>query len=122
MDPRGRASLGASSAAKRSPPSAAPTSATSATSAKPRPPLPPPDDEAPPAISFCRLEVGDVALFMPTRTADLSQSDVSAVPTYLAFHRDCPNRFLARESIDGILATHKRLPDFIIGRVVANRR
>ncbi len=52
--------------------------------------------------SFC---VGDVALFMPTGRGSGGKR------TYLAFHSNCPHRYLSTDSIAGN-------PDYVLGRVV----
>jgi len=56
-------------------------------------------------ISHSRFEVGDVGLFMPTGR------DRGGKRTYLAFHSNCPHRYLETDSIDGT-------PDYVLGRIV----
>jgi len=56
-------------------------------------------------ISHSSFNVGDVGLFMPTGRAGRAKR------TYLAFHSNCPNRFLSPDSIEGS-------PDYILGRIV----
>ena len=56
-------------------------------------------------ISHSSFNVGDVGLFMPTGRAGRAKR------TYLAFHSNCPNRFLSTDSIEGS-------PDYILGRIV----
>jgi len=56
-------------------------------------------------ISHSSFDVGDVGLFMPTgRGSDGKR-------TYLAFHSNCPHRYLSTDSIDGT-------PDYVLGRIV----
>jgi len=52
-------------------------------------------------ISHSSFNIGDVALFMPTGRSG----------TYLAFHTNCPHRYLSTECIDGT-------PNFVLGRIV----
>ncbi len=56
-------------------------------------------------ISHSSFNVGDVALFMPTGHSSAGKR------TYVAFHSNCPHRFLSTDSIDG-------KPDYVIGRIV----
>jgi hypothetical protein len=56
-------------------------------------------------ISHSSFRVGDVALFMPTGRGSGGRR------TYVAFHSNCPHRFLSTDSIDG-------KPDYVLGRVV----
>merc|ERR1719343_1564594 len=56
-------------------------------------------------ISHSSFNVGDVGLFMPTGRAGRAKR------TYLAFHSNCPNRFLSPDGIEGS-------PDYILGRIV----
>lgn len=56
-------------------------------------------------ISHSSFHVGDVALFMPTG------KKVSGKKTYLAFHSNCPHRYLSTENIDNN-------PDYVLGRIV----
>uniref|UniRef100_A0A7S4VY14 Autophagy-related protein 11 C-terminal domain-containing protein n=2 Tax=Ditylum brightwellii TaxID=49249 RepID=A0A7S4VY14_9STRA len=56
-------------------------------------------------ISHSSFHVGDVGLFMPTgRGSDGKR-------TYLAFHSNCPHRYLSTDSIKGT-------PDYVLGRIV----
>ena len=56
-------------------------------------------------ISHSRFGVGDVALFMPTGIGSEGKR------TYVAFHSNCPHRFLSTDSIEG-------KPDYVLGRIV----
>ena len=56
-------------------------------------------------ISHTSFEVGDIGLFMPTGRGRGGKR------IYLAFHSNCPHRYLSPECIDGS-------PDFVLGRVV----
>jgi Autophagy-related protein 11 len=56
-------------------------------------------------ISHSSFEVGDVGLFMPTGRGSGGKR------TYLAFHTNCPHRFLSTDCIRGT-------PDFVLGRIV----
>jgi len=56
-------------------------------------------------ISHSSFQVGDVALFMPTGIGSGGKR------TYVAFHSNCPHRFLSTDSIEG-------KPDYVLGRVV----
>lgn len=56
-------------------------------------------------ISHSSFNVGDVGLFMPTGRAGRAKR------TYLAFHSNCPHRYLSADSIEGS-------PDYILGRIV----
>jgi len=56
-------------------------------------------------ISHSSFKVGDVGLFMPTGRAR------SGKRTYLAFHTNCPHRYLSSDSIDGT-------PDYVLGRII----
>ncbi|KAJ1450435.1 hypothetical protein M885DRAFT_532428 [Pelagophyceae sp. CCMP2097] len=69
-----------------------------------------------PKISFRAIQVGDVALFLPTSVAFGSSSDDGARP-YLAFHQGCPHRYLAEACVQQIRAAHGVYPDMILGRV-----
>ena len=62
----------------------------------------PPDDK----ISHSSFSVGDVGLFMPT-----GRGAPGGKRTYLAFHSDCPHRYLSTDNIDGA-------PDYVLGRIV----
>lgn len=55
-------------------------------------------------ISHSSFKVGDVALFMPTGRASAGKR------TYLAFHSNCPHRYLSMHNIEGN-------PDYVLGRI-----
>lgn len=57
-------------------------------------------------ISHSSFAVGDVGLFMPT-----GKRGVGGKRTYLAFHTNCPHRYLSTDSIEGN-------PDYVLGRIV----
>jgi hypothetical protein len=56
-------------------------------------------------ISHSSFNVGDVGLFMPTGRGSGGKR------TYLAFHSNCPHRYLSPDSIAGT-------PDYVLGRIV----
>jgi autophagy-related protein 11 len=56
-------------------------------------------------ISHSSFEIGDVGLFMPTGRGSGGKR------TYLAFHTNCPHRYLSTDSVKGT-------PDFVLGRIV----
>ena len=56
-------------------------------------------------ISHSSFSVGDVGLFMPTGRGSGGKR------TYLAFHTNCPHRYLSTDNISGS-------PDFVLGRIV----
>jgi Autophagy protein ATG17-like domain/Autophagy-related protein 11 len=56
-------------------------------------------------ISHSSFAVGDVGLFMPTGRGSGGKR------TYLAFHTNCPHRYLSTDNIPGS-------PDFVLGRIV----
>lgn len=56
-------------------------------------------------ISHSSFEIGDVGLFMPTGRGSGGKR------TYLAFHTNCPHRYLSIDNIKGS-------PDFVLGRIV----
>ena len=56
-------------------------------------------------ISHSSFQVGDVGLFMPTGRGSGGKR------TYLAFHTNCPHRYLNTDNIEGS-------PDFVLGRIV----
>jgi hypothetical protein len=56
-------------------------------------------------ISHSSFDVGDVGLFMPTGRGSGGKR------TYLAFHTNCPHRYLSTDCIKGS-------PDFVLGRIV----
>ena len=56
-------------------------------------------------ISHSSFEIGDVGLFMPTGRG------TGGKRTYLAFHTNCPHRYLSTDNIKGT-------PDFVLGRIV----
>eukprot|EP00542_Grammatophora_oceanica_P020636 CAMPEP_0194047634 /NCGR_PEP_ID=MMETSP0009_2-20130614/25083_1 /TAXON_ID=210454 /ORGANISM="Grammatophora oceanica, Strain CCMP 410" /LENGTH=777 /DNA_ID=CAMNT_0038693303 /DNA_START=67 /DNA_END=2400 /DNA_ORIENTATION=- len=57
-------------------------------------------------ISHSSFGVGDVGLFMPT-----GRGSPGGKRTYLAFHTNCPHRYLSTDNIQGT-------PDFVLGRIV----
>ena len=56
-------------------------------------------------ISHSSFSIGDVGLFMPTGRGSGGKR------TYLAFHTNCPHRYLSTDNIKGS-------PDFVLGRIV----
>jgi len=56
-------------------------------------------------ISHSSFEIGDVGLFMPTGRGSGGKR------TYLAFHTNCPHRYLSTDCVKGT-------PDFVLGRIV----
>lgn len=56
-------------------------------------------------ISHSSFSVGDVGLFMPTGRGSGGKR------TYLAFHTNCPHRYLSTDNIPGS-------PDFVLGRII----
>lgn len=56
-------------------------------------------------ISHSSFDIGDVGLFMPTGRGPGGKR------TYLAFHTNCPHRYLSTDNIEGT-------PDFVLGRIV----
>jgi hypothetical protein len=65
-------------------------------------------------ISFREFNVGDVALFLPT-------SHQGENRVYLAFHTNCPHRYLSHESLESLRGGREgggRFPDFILGKIV----
>ena len=56
-------------------------------------------------ISHVRFSVGDIGLFMPTGRGRGGKR------IYLAFHSNCPHRYLSPDCIDGS-------PDFVLGRIL----
>jgi hypothetical protein len=56
-------------------------------------------------ISHSSFEIGDVGLFMPTGRGSGNKR------IYLAFHTNCPHRYLSTDNIKGN-------PDFVLGRIV----
>eukprot|EP00934_Nitzschia_sp_Nitz4_P000507 Nitzschia sp. Nitz4//scaffold213_size37731//18023//20792//NITZ4_007721-RA/size37731-processed-gene-0.4-mRNA-1//1//CDS//3329542068//507//frame0 len=56
-------------------------------------------------ISHSSFDIGDVGLFMPTGRGSGGKR------TYLAFHTNCPHRYLSTDNIKGN-------PDFVLGRIV----
>lgn len=86
---------------------------TTTTTTPALPPSPPLRQHA--KISFREFNVGDVALFLPT-------SHQGENRVYLAFHTNCPHRYLSHESLEGLRGGKEggagRFPDFILGRIV----
>jgi len=58
-------------------------------------------------ISHSNIQVGDVALFMPTSAREKRD--------YLAFHSNCPRKYLNTDSIEGN-------PDYVLGRIVIQEK
>jgi len=58
-------------------------------------------------ISHSNIKVGDVALFMPTSAREKRD--------YLAFHSNCPRKYLNTDSIEGN-------PDYVLGRIVIQEK
>lgn len=56
-------------------------------------------------ISHSSFEIGDVGLFMPTGRGSGGKR------TYLAFHTNCPHRYLSTDNIKGN-------PDYVLGRII----
>jgi len=56
-------------------------------------------------ISHSSFSIGDVGLFMPTGRGSGGKR------TYLAFHTNCPHRYLSTDCVKGA-------PDFVLGRIV----
>jgi len=56
-------------------------------------------------ISHSSFNIGDVGLFMPTGRGSGGKR------TYLAFHTNCPHRYLSTDCVKGA-------PDFVLGRIV----
>ena len=56
-------------------------------------------------ISHSSFAVGDVGLFMPTGRGSGGKR------TYLAFHTNCPHRYLSTDNVEGN-------PDYVLGRIV----
>jgi len=56
-------------------------------------------------ISHSSFEIGDVGLFMPTGRASGGKR------AYLAFHTNCPHRYLSTDNINGN-------PNYVLGRIV----
>lgn len=56
-------------------------------------------------ISHSSFAIGDVGLFMPTGRGSGGKR------TYLAFHTNCPHRYLSTDNIKGG-------PDFVLGRII----
>lgn len=58
-------------------------------------------------ISHSNIKVGDVALFMPTSAREKRD--------YLAFHSNCPRKYLNTDTIEGN-------PDYVLGRIVIQEK
>jgi len=58
-------------------------------------------------ISHSNIQVGDVALFMPTSSREKRD--------YLAFHSNCPRKYLNTDTIEGN-------PDYVLGRIVIQEK
>ena len=55
------------------------------------------------------------------QTARLTRTPTAAHATfrvYCAFHVGCPHRYLSRDSIQAFYDEEKRLPEFILGKIV----
>lgn len=65
-------------------------------------------------ISFCSFDINDIALFIP----------VSKGERYVAFHKNCPHRYLSEDSLIQILHDNARpnqqgrKPDYILGKII----
>ncbi|CAB1104811.1 unnamed protein product [Ectocarpus sp. CCAP 1310/34] len=69
-----------------------------------------------PRISMCSFSVQDIALFLPTMVG--SPDGSSGGPVFLAFHVNCPNRYLSEESINNARETLGASPAYILGRII----
>jgi len=72
-------------------------------------------------ISHSSFEINDVALFMPTGRFYKSRGEdvTTKHPIYLAFHSQCPHRYLSHNSLsDSISDTSSSPPDYVLGRIV----
>jgi len=63
------------------------------------------EDKLSDRISHSSFDVGDVGLFMPTGRGSGGKR------IYLAFHTNCPHRYLSTDSIKGS-------PDYVMGRII----
>jgi hypothetical protein len=67
-------------------------------------------------LSFQHFSAGDLALFFPTANEDEASG---APPTYVAFHKGCPNHFLSPESVTELARTQNgTTPSFIFGEIL----
>lgn len=64
---------------------------------------------------FDHLCVQDIALFLPTM---VGPAEGSAGPVFLAFHVNCPNRYLSEESINNARQDLGASPAYILGRII----
>jgi len=69
------------------------------------------DGRDPDAIAFDGFAVGDIALFLPAGAPRPERP-------YVAFHVNCPHRFLSLESLDTFRRMRGREPEYVLGRVV----
>ncbi|CAN0081347.1 unnamed protein product, partial [Ectocarpus sp. 12 AP-2014] len=69
-----------------------------------------------PRISMCSFSVQDIALFLPTMVG--SPDGSSGGPVFLAFHVNCPNRYLSEESINNAREALGASPAYILGRII----
>lgn len=60
-------------------------------------------------ISYCSFDIDDVVLFVPAN---------SSCEHYVAFHENCPYRFLSEESLSPILRDVSKPPDYILGKII----
>lgn len=64
-------------------------------------------------VNIC---VQDIALFLPTMVG--SPDGSSGGPVFLAFHVNCPNRYLSEESINNAREALGASPAYILGRII----
>eukprot|EP00903_Cladosiphon_okamuranus_P011707 g11010.t1 len=69
-----------------------------------------------PRISMCSFRVQDIALFLPTMVGSPEGSEGG--PVFLAFHVNCPNRYLSEESINNAREALGSSPAYILGRII----
>lgn len=58
----------------------------------------------------------DIALFLPTMVGSPEGSTGGSV--FLAFHVNCPNRYLSEESINTARETLGQSPAYILGKII----
>lgn len=58
----------------------------------------------------------DIALFLPTMVG--SPEGSAGGPVFLAFHVNCPNRYLSEESINNAREALGSSPAYILGRII----
>ncbi|CAN0286012.1 unnamed protein product [Pylaiella littoralis] len=73
-----------------------------------------------PRISMCSFDVQDIALFLPTMVGGSEGSGGRWV--FLAFHVNCPNRYLSEESINTARETLGPSPTYILGKIILVQR